>query len=171
VEDGLANLCFLINAASARKHGGSADGIVEDAVCANVRAREALRDATADGRWLAVSVDGFGVRDKQARPGLISIGDAAAFIDPFTGSGMLLALESSGLLAECIAETGADDAGLAGEYARRYGKKFRRRFGSSSLLRRAAFAPGIASLGIATVFHYRATRRIFAALTRHRAAE
>ena len=38
-------------------------------------------------------------------PGLLTIGDAAAFIDPFTGSGMLLAFESAKFAAESVSAT------------------------------------------------------------------
>jgi flavin-dependent dehydrogenase len=53
--------------------------------------------------WLAVSLESFGRHSPAPAVGLLAIGDAASFIDPFTGSGMLMALESGELVAGAIA--------------------------------------------------------------------
>jgi flavin-dependent dehydrogenase len=82
------------------------------------------------------------------------IGDAASFIDPFTGSGMLMALESGELAARLIGDhmtairTGSGLAELESSYRDAYRKKFDSRLLVCSLMRRAAFFPGLAQLAI-----------------------
>ncbi len=97
---------------------------------------------------------GFGRHSVTPTSGLLSIGDAAAFIDPFTGSGMLMALESGELAAGVIADhlTGIQlSAGLANletSYRAAYKLRFQSRLRVCSLMRRAAFIPGLAQMAI-----------------------
>jgi len=84
---------------------------------------------------------------------LVAVG-AAAFVDPFTGSGMLMALESGELAAHSIVrhrnklleEYGSRN--LCDDYAREYGQKFDSRLRVCDLLRRVAFKPRLAQLAI-----------------------
>ncbi len=86
--------------------------------------------------------------------GLLTIGDAAAFIDPFTGSGMLMALESGEVAAQAIIEhrenfgLGDSFEQLAREYRSRYAKSFDSRLRVSGLLQHAAFVPRLAEAAI-----------------------
>jgi flavin-dependent dehydrogenase len=80
---------------------------------------------------------------------LLAIGDSAAFIDPFTGSGMLMAFESGELAAEVIVRQRKNLAAVESEYAAEYVRKFDSRLRICGLLRRAAFKPRLAGLGIA----------------------
>jgi flavin-dependent dehydrogenase len=83
---------------------------------------------------------------------MLAIGDAAAFIDPFTGSGMLMAFESGELAADVIVRhrDQLTDIELIGAvYAGAYVRKFDSRLRISGWLRRAAFKPRLAGLGIA----------------------
>jgi flavin-dependent dehydrogenase len=99
-------------------------------------------------------------------PGLLAIGDAASFIDPFTGSGMLLALESARLAAECVLEAG--DVAL--EYQKRYSAIFDRRLKVCSWIRRVSLVPfmteaTVLALNLSTTFRNRlvaATRQTVA---------
>jgi len=84
---------------------------------------------------------------------LLAIGDAASFIDPFTGSGMLMALESGELAAKVIADRlDLIRKGALGEigmtYRTEYQARFRSRLRLCSIMRRAAFVPGLAQLAI-----------------------
>jgi flavin-dependent dehydrogenase len=81
---------------------------------------------------------------------LLSIGDAASFIDPFTGSGMLMALESGELAARVINDQSGviDPADLEARYRSAYQSKFHSRLRICSLMRRAAFVPGLAQMAI-----------------------
>jgi flavin-dependent dehydrogenase len=66
---------------------------------------------------------------------IMNAGDAAAFIDPFTGDGISLALHSGVLAAECAFNGGSN------EYAREYKKRFSRAFQTAAITRRLSRAP------------------------------
>ncbi|MER3428634.1 MAG: hypothetical protein C4334_11155 [Pyrinomonas sp.] len=144
VEDGLCNLCFIVAAHEVRAHGGDADALLRRIVCTNARAAKTLRDARAVLPWSSASIERFGRMKLAPAPNLLAVGDAASFIDPFTGSGLLLALESGETLAHAI-ETNWRSAGawdeLKGDYARRYEARFGRRLHWCAAFRRFAFAP------------------------------
>ncbi|HKG79218.1 MAG TPA: hypothetical protein VKA78_07360, partial [Pyrinomonadaceae bacterium] len=93
----------------------------------------------------------FGRQRPSPASGLLSIGDSAAFIDPFTGSGMLMAFESGELAAHVILRHRDQQSvgALGAEYAAEYVRKFDSRLRISGLLRRAAFKPRLAGLGVA----------------------
>jgi menaquinone-9 beta-reductase len=159
VENGLSNLCFIAAARDVRACGGDAERVMREVVMTNRRAAQTLTSAQAQSEWLAVSLDGFGRRRLLPAVGLLAVGDAASFIDPFTGSGMLMALESGALAAEVIGEhlpqlrlAGSDNADpfrrLADDYRARYGESFNSRLRVCSWLRRAAFVPRLAEAGI-----------------------
>ena len=67
--------------------------------------------------------------------GVYNAGDAAAFIDPFTGDGISLALRSGVLAAECAVDGGAK------RYAREYQARFSRAFQTAAFTRRLSRAP------------------------------
>jgi len=104
--------------------------------------------------------------------GLLAIGDAASFIDPFTGSGMLMALESGELVAGAVAghvgRLATDDARqtVSEDYRKLYRMKFNSRLRLCSMIRRAAFVPGFANIAIRFFGTSRAMRRRVAAATR-----
>lgn len=165
VEGGASNLCFFANTRDVRACGGDAARVMREVLMRNRRAAETLEHARANTRWLAVAVESFGRRDPAPAPGLIAAGDAAAFIDPFTGSGMLMALEGGELAADSILcaldATRSHDArrsretahptshdskadaydSLAREYRAAYDERFGARLRLCGMLRRAAFAP------------------------------
>jgi flavin-dependent dehydrogenase len=169
VENNLANHCFLIQSEIVKDFGGDAERIVREVVFQNERAAQMMSNAEADFDWLAVSVDGFGARDLNPAPRLLAIGDAGAFIDPFTGSGMLMALESGALLAESVSENDFSPAKIAESYKIRHARKFRKRLFVSSLMRRAAFAPSLAKSVISALSRSEKAREILARATRARA--
>jgi flavin-dependent dehydrogenase len=150
VEGGAGNLCFIVAAADAKALGGDAERIMREIVMANPRAAEALRGARAQAPWLAVALERFGRFEVAPAQGLLTIGDAAAFIDPFTGSGMLMALQSGELAAETLAKhlPQLSWEKLAAEYRARHAAKFAARLRVCSWLRRAAFAPRLAETAL-----------------------
>jgi hypothetical protein len=166
VENGLANHCFLIQSEIVKKFGGDAGLIVREIVFQNKRAAATMKNAQADFDWLAVSVDGFGAKDLNPAPQLLAIGDAGAFIDPFTGSGMLMALESGELLARSIAENSFSTGKIAENYKLRHAAKFRKRLFVCSLMRRAAFVPSLAKSVISVLSLSEKAREILARATR-----
>ena len=149
VEGGLSNLCFIARAADVRERGSDAGRVLSEVLMRNARAAETLKDARAVTEWLGVSLESFGRHEPAPAEGLLAVGDAAAFIDPFTGSGMLMALESGELAASALAawlqrtkRGGAEDfASLARAYRALYAERFDARLRLCGLLRRAAFAP------------------------------
>ncbi|HEV2765444.1 MAG TPA: FAD-dependent monooxygenase [Pyrinomonadaceae bacterium] len=177
VENGLSNLCFIVSARDVRALGGDPERVLREVVQANARARETLKEARACTRWLSVALDHFGRRDAAPAGGLLAVGDAASFIDPFTGSGMLMALESGALAADVLAQSlpalrAADDASepyaaLAGIYGARYAEHFSARLRLCSWLRRAAFAPrAVTALAVAALGASVGLRRVVARATR-----
>jgi len=172
VENGLSNLCFIASARDVRANGADAERVVREVVCQNRRAAYTLKHARVHSEWLAVSLEGFGSGSVAPANGLLTIGDAASFIDPFTGSGMLMALESGELVADTVADfldqqpnlRSPDE--LRSAYANRYHQRFDSRLKLSALLRRAAFVPGFAAAAIALCGTSDSVRRKLAQATR-----
>jgi flavin-dependent dehydrogenase len=174
VENGFSNLCFIVAARDVRARASDAERVMREVVMSNRRAAETLRGARVGTEWLAVALESFGRRELVPCEGLLTVGDAASFIDPFTGSGMLMALESGELAAACIARAlpdlrraGGQFAPLATDYRARYREKFAARLRVCSWLRRAAFAPQLATeAGIAALGASERMRRLLARATR-----
>jgi menaquinone-9 beta-reductase len=166
VEKNLANHCFLIKADAVKDLSGDADKILETLIFQNARARETMKNARKVYDWLAVSVDGFGAKNLNPAPNLFAVGDASAFIDPFTGSGILMALESAEILAEAIAENAAQTEKIAQYYAALHRRKFQKRLLVCSLVRKAAFVPRLAKSLITALNLSQTARQILARSTR-----
>jgi len=154
VENGRSNLCFIIEASRVRRAHSDPQTIIRESLMLNRRAAFTLDQATVETDWLSVALESFGRHRPSVATGLLSIGDSAAFIDPFTGSGMLMALESGQLVAEQIVrhldKLGEPDgiASLCESYSRAYRRIFDSRLRVCSLLRRVAFRPLLAQLTI-----------------------
>ncbi|MGI9054453.1 MAG: NAD(P)/FAD-dependent oxidoreductase [Pyrinomonadaceae bacterium] len=166
VENDLANHCFLIEAETVKNFNGDTNKILEEIIFRNKRARQTMRDAEPVFDWLAVAVDGFGVKNLNPAENLLSVGDAAAFIDPFTGSGMLMALESAEILANSIIGNKFSFAEIARNYRLTHRKKFRRRLFLCGILRRVAFAPKLADRTISVLNLSRRATEILTRATR-----
>lgn len=67
--------------------------------------------------------------------GVMNAGDAAAFIDPFTGDGISLALRSGVLAAQCAMDGGPE------RYALEYQARFARAFRAAAFTRKLSRAP------------------------------
>jgi flavin-dependent dehydrogenase len=150
VEGGLSNLCFIAQARDVRACGAEAERVMREVLMKNARAAQTLSHARAASPWLAVALEGFGRGAVAPARGLLAIGDAASFIDPFTGSGMLMALESGELAAGSIArylpsldKVEALDA-VNRDYRTSYNRVFNARLRMCALMRRAAFIPRLA---------------------------
>jgi flavin-dependent dehydrogenase len=147
VEGGVSNLCFIVAAKDVRHCASDPESVLRKIVMKNSRAAYTLADARARTPWLSVSLETFGRRTLVPAKGLLAIGDAAAFIDPFTGSGMLMALESGQAAARIIIrhlallrqQAGFESMGK--DYQAEYLRRFQSRLRVSGLLRRAAFVP------------------------------
>ena len=150
IEGGASNLCFIASADDVRRNASNPDRVMREVVMRNARAARTLANARLRSPWLSVSLEGFGRRSLAPARGLLTIGDAASFIDPFTGSGMLMAMESGQVAAETItfALGGAALESVSRHYEVEYEKQFNKRLRVSSLLRRAAFVPYLADAAI-----------------------
>ena len=152
IENELSNLCFIVAAGEVRRYASDPETVMREVVIRNKRAAYTLRDARALTPWLSVSLGEFGRCEVAPEEGLLTVGDAASFIDPFTGSGMLMALESGNLVAEIIARhlphLRDDVSVMSHEYQVAYSKSFQSRMRIAGLLRRAAFVPGLAGAAI-----------------------
>lgn len=110
VEDGRANLCLLVS-----QSRFEAAGTRWDALLAGIRARAPVLDRRlngaipCEGRPLAVAAIPFGLL-WQDGGGLWRLGDQAAVVPSFTGSGMAVALYSAGLAASCRLQGGTPDS-------------------------------------------------------------
>jgi flavin-dependent dehydrogenase len=166
VENNLANHCFLIKADVVKEFDSDVGQILEKVIFQNKRAFETLKDAKPVYDWLAVSVEGFGARNLNPAPNLFSIGDAAAFIDPFTGSGMLMALESAEIFSRVVAENKFSAEKIAESYQILYAQKFQKRLRVCTVLRRAAFVPNLAKYVISILGFSAKAREILARATR-----
>ncbi|MGH9968647.1 MAG: NAD(P)/FAD-dependent oxidoreductase [Pyrinomonadaceae bacterium] len=154
IENGLSNFCFIASARDVRRCGSDPETVIRNIVFKNPRAAYTLSQAQRCSEWLSVSLESFGRHELVPAEGLITIGDAAAFIDPFTGSGMLMALESGAVAAQTIINhlaelrRSASFAALAREYGIKYRTRFDSRLRISAFLRRAAFVPQLAEAAI-----------------------
>ena len=154
VEGEISNLCFIISAAQVKRHFSNPEVVVREMVMKNRRAAYTLEQAQPASEWLSASWERFGRQQPNPAKGLLTIGDSAAFIDPFTGSGMLMALESGELVAHVIVrhqdklEHSESPSIVAAEYTAEYIRKFDSRLRICGWLRRAAFNPRLAGLGL-----------------------
>jgi flavin-dependent dehydrogenase len=154
VEAGLSNLCFIVSAEDVRRYRSIPERVMREVVMKNARAERTLEDAEVCTPWLSVALEGFGRRGLAPAPGLITVGDAASFIDPFTGSGMLMALESGEVAAGVITRnlkslrTGFSLESVSRDYQAEYLQRFDSRLRIAGLIRRAAFMPRLAETAI-----------------------
>ena len=155
VENEVSNLCFITAADDVRRAHSSPESVVREILMRNQRAAYTLERFSVSSEWLSVSLESFGRQRPSPTPGLLTIGDCAAFIDPFTGSGMLMALESGQLAADTIVRhrdklpdsTSLKDLSI--DYVKGYQRKFEARLLFCSVLRRVAFRPRLAEFTIA----------------------
>jgi flavin-dependent dehydrogenase len=108
----------------------------------------ALRERSRKWTLLSdpVSTSPLIFRDPQPeRDGVLMIGDAAGFVDPFVGDGISLALRSGSLAAQCLRSFFAGETSL-NEAVHKYDLSYRQSllpvFRTSSTIRRALLWPG-----------------------------
>ncbi|MEO8650591.1 MAG: NAD(P)/FAD-dependent oxidoreductase [Acidobacteriota bacterium] len=166
VEDGFANLCFLVKPDIVKACGSDPDQIVAASVFHNKRARQCLSGAVPSKTWLAASIRGFGIESGGQIPNVFAAGDAAGFIDPFTGSGILMALETSGVLSEAIVAHGLNFDELRKSYGQQYRRRFSSRMRAAAFIRRASLVPGLATVLIEVLSLSSAFPQILARRTR-----
>jgi flavin-dependent dehydrogenase len=104
VEDGVTNICGLVHARRLQNHKGRWDAFVE-----TIRAEEKVLDemyaryAPAQEGFLSSDPVIFRARSA-VEEGIFMIGDASGVIDPLTGNGMAMAMQSALLAAQSISD-------------------------------------------------------------------
>jgi flavin-dependent dehydrogenase len=149
VENGLVNLCFIASESTFKSSGGDAEKIIEHSIMNNRLARNRLSHAQVAGKWFTVGPLVFG-RRRLSKNGVIAIGDASGMIDPFTGTGIQIALRTGELAAESvIASLNSGAQGIfqsvLAAYSAAYEAEFGKRMKVAGLLRRVAFSPATAN--------------------------
>jgi flavin-dependent dehydrogenase len=167
----LVNLCFIANERTFRAAGGDPQRIIEATIMRNVVARERLRNATVVGKWHSVGPLAFGHR-RLSQSGVLAIGDAAGMIDPFTGTGIQMALRTGELAAQAILQAKSEQTSASAElferalslYAVSYAREFGTRLRVAGWLRRVALSPTVVGpMATLLAFSPRLTRRILLA--------
>ncbi len=147
IEDGLLNACCLVHRSLTRNSG--AGGLSDFALWLKKTARHPaldarLRDATQVSETIATAPV-QPTRRRANHSGALLAGDAAGFLDPFTGEGISQALHAGRLAAETVARACAGDREslvLTGDaYRRRLGRAIGRSYRVAGLLRLLVRAP------------------------------
>lgn len=172
IEGMRSNLCFLTTEKTLQEARGDRQKLLDLTLRTNPAARRRLATAVIDGEWHGTGPITYG--RQQVMPGVLAIGDSRAFIDPFTGSGMLLALASGELAGEVIEShlPGGTQSGAAiiSDYQDRHRRLFSRRYEAVSMLRGLAFRPLPRRLLVALLSRQQRLARFIARSTRARGA-
>jgi len=104
--DELANVMVIVEQKTLEQWRGAIDERLQETATELAGRRRTLHRVQLAGKRLAI-----GPLEHRTRtaglPGVYLIGDAAGFLDPFTGQGVFLALRSASLAAESIVQGGA----------------------------------------------------------------
>jgi menaquinone-9 beta-reductase len=103
VDGDLVNINFVVDKSAALAAKGDVEGFYRRHLEANPRLRERLQGASLEGKVRATGPMARRCTGTVA-PGALLIGDAAEFVDPFTGEGLYIAMRSAELAAPVIAE-------------------------------------------------------------------
>lgn len=170
VEGDRVNLCFLTTEATLREAKGDRQRLLDLTLRTNPAAKRRLQDAVIDGDWLGAGPIIYGRR--RTMPGVLTIGDAAAFIDPFTGSGMLLALSSGELAANVVNRAFVSGERNVETLTRRFDQLHRAQFGwrlrICALLRGLTFHPATRSALVTILSRSQTLMKLAARGTRQR---
>ncbi|HEU4391745.1 MAG TPA: FAD-dependent oxidoreductase [Blastocatellia bacterium] len=155
IEGDLANVCFIAPESIIRKHRGDGASVLADTMMMNPAGREWLTGSRVEEGWLTVGPLSFGP-GRLANQGVLAVGDAAGMNDPFTGTGIMIAIRGAELAATAIVTSlGAAGSGEAAidpvqaallSYKEQYSAQFGSLMTAAAGLRRAAFSPRIANI-------------------------
>ena len=137
VEGGITNICGLVHASRLAHHKGRWDSFVDE-IRAEEPALETMyaRYEPAQEGFLSSEPVIFRARSAVDH-GIFMVGDASGIIDPLTGNGMAMAIQSALVAAPFIVDAlHADRARAEDAYRQRHHELFAKRIGWS---RRAAF--------------------------------
>lgn len=166
VEDGLVNICFVVDSRAVKEVSNDPGQLIQKVLFQNSRARKALANLEVAKPWISMPIENSPVWNVRPATGILAVGDAAAYIDPFTGSGILMALESGKVVSEAILNNGDDVKAISAAYELAYGMTFRKRLQISALLRNAAFRPRVSEFLISALSFSEGVARRIARATR-----
>lgn len=138
VEKDQINLCALVAEELGRRFSGDWNALLEFIAQQNATLRRYLKDMKRCSDFLVTSPVIFTPRKRVAGDVLL-VGDAAGFLDPFSGDGISSGLRSGMLAADCMDRflRKVDSAEqVKQQYQKLYATEFRRRFFFSQLIRR-----------------------------------
>lgn len=168
IEGERSNLCFLTTEKTLLEARGDREKLLDLTLRTNPVSRKRLKDAVMAGEWHGTGPIVYG--RQQTMAGVLAVGDASAFIDPFTGSGMLLALTSGELAGRVInhhltaGNRKADE--IITDYETRHRSLFTRRYRAVSMLRSLAFRPAARKLLVSILARQQSLARAVARSTR-----
>jgi flavin-dependent dehydrogenase len=145
IEDGLYNACCLVH----RSLVGRARRLVDLAAWLKVVARHpALEARLRSATQVSSTIAAAPLQPTRRQPtcdGALLVGDAAGFLDPFTGDGVSMALHSGRLAARTVASVhvrGARaESGIDTQYQFELGRAVRRSYWIAGVLRALVRAP------------------------------
>lgn len=146
VEEGITNICGLVHASRLAGHKGRWETFV-DAIRAEEPALDAMyaRYEPAQENFLTSEPVIFRARSPVER-GVFMIGDASGVIDPLTGNGMAMAIQSALLVAPLVLrllEREQDRAAIEQEYRARHAAMFASRIAWSRRVAALLSRPGL----------------------------
>ena len=141
VDQNLVNINFVVDKSSMGAARGDVQGFYRRSLERNPRLWRRLRSATIQGPVRATGPMARRCRGSAAR-GAILIGDAAEFVDPFTGEGLFVALRSAELAARFILE---GEAGSLERFARARKAEFGEKLRMCWQLQKFLYKPALAN--------------------------
>lgn len=164
IEDGIYNACCLVHRSLVRGVGAGEFG--NFAAWLGVVARHsALNERLRGSAQVSETLSTAPLRPARRRAnhdGVLLMGDAAGFLDPFTGDGISMALHSGRLAAEELAKAWSKNAvnfeQVAENYRRRLGSAVRRSYLVAGVLRALVRAPAVVQSSAAAALPWLGTR-------------
>jgi 2-polyprenyl-6-methoxyphenol hydroxylase-like FAD-dependent oxidoreductase len=154
VEGGITNICGLVHASRLAGHKGRWDAFV-DTVRREEPSLDALYAAHEPAQEQFLSSDPVIFRARSAvEEGVFMIGDASGVIDPLTGNGMAMAVQSALLAAPRLLrllESPSRRAAIEDEYRRAHRALFTRRLAWSRVAARLLSHPRAMDAALATL--------------------
>ncbi len=165
VGTGLINVCAMVQSSEL---GNSREHILDRVLNSHVLLRE--RSLGWERALDIVTTSPLVFRPPIAqREGILRVGDAAGFIDPFAGDGISLALRSGALAAQCLKDAWSNTADLhraAEEYATAYARCFTPLFRRTAILRRMSRLPSPVQTALLPIFRHRRVAEFLVRATR-----
>ena len=132
-------LCYLTTAQNLRTNENSIDALEQNVLNRNPHLKSILKNAQkVKGFPVTIAQISFS-KKKQAEGGLLMLGDAAGMITPLCGNGMSMALHSSQLAANLVAQylqNSLSHTQLQQQYTQQWQQHFGRRMAAGRLLQR-----------------------------------